>query len=339
MTNRKEFLGLIAFLMLFLFSSAFAHADQLGTASGQIIDCPTGISDGVCYQVAITCPNVPDINGYLDVITPDSPNGTVIMTTGGNGTNLYELDYTFGQLTVDDIAQAGYTTVQISWNAPFTTTQPKGWQKAKNGIRAAACRYATLAQWIYDNIHEGGPTAPLCATGNSAGGEQIGLALAHYGLGSIFAMVEPTSGPPFSRQDYSCECNQPNLPHPCTGQPTTQCVNPRNAYFYIDPAYPGPACTYSVLTHSTKYGNIFLHDSILSPDAVLNYPNTNVHFLWGSQDNTSAPVMGQEYQNAITSSVSSSCADGSGHNIPNTFAGAQQIANDMITMCHLPGKK
>jgi len=331
----KKLTGL-AMLCLSLVCVPKSRADRLGVANGAEIQCPSGVVGGVCYQVNLACPGVTNFNGYLKVTTPQNPAGTVILTTGGGGTNLYEHSYKYGNVTVANLVKAGFTTVQVSWNEPFTETQPDGWQSGPGGIRALACRYATLAQWIHDNIHQGGSGAPMCATGNSAGGEQIGLSLAHYGLGSIFAMVEPTSGPPFARQDYSCLCNQPTLPDPCGRNNLTQCVGLKNAVLYVDPAYPGHYCSEAVIHHQSKHASEFLHDSILSPDADLSYPGTYVHFLWGAQDFTSAPVMGQLYEKSITTQRSSACVQDAGHNIANVLDGAQRIAQDLVTYCKLP---
>ena len=42
-------------------------------------------------------------------------------------------------------------------------------------------------------------------------------------------------------------------------------------------------------------------DSIASPDAQLDYPNTPVRFIFGAQDCTSALPLGLLYANAVTS--------------------------------------
>jgi hypothetical protein len=195
-----------------------------------------------------------------------------------------------------------------------------------------------MAQWIYTNIHQANTSAPFCATGNSAGAEVIGQALAHYGLGSIFAMVEPTSGPPFARQDWACDCLQPNAVDAC-GVSESYCVGLADAQKFIDPAYSAPICSEEVTTHSTIYDATFLHDSVLASDAVLSYPNTFVKFIYGARDTSTAPNQAQTWQSAITSSKASSCIADADHEIPNSLDGAQQIANDLLTFCTLPGSK
>jgi len=240
--------------------------DPLGTASGQQISCPTGpgISiGGTCYSVALSCPGTTDLNGYLWVNVPaGAALGTVLLTTGGNGEGLYWTSFVYGSNVVNNLLQAGYITVQTSFGGDFTGSQPNGWVTGPGGIRRVACRYATLAKWVQDKINPSGTA--LCATGNSGGSALIGYALAHYGIASIFKMVEATSGPPISRLDNSCECNQPDLPDPCNpSQSLTQCAGLMNAQNYIDPAYTAPICSQAVQSQSTANSAQFLSDSTL----------------------------------------------------------------------------
>jgi len=314
----------------------------LGSALATTIACP--ITDppstisGTCYQVAISCPSIIDFNGYVKVTYPTgTPLGTIAFSTGGNGTTLYEA-FTYGDTTLNTVLQGGYTVAQISWAGPFNSNQPKGWQTGPGGIRAVSCRYATIAQWIYSNIHLANKSAPFCATGNSGGAEVIGLALAHYGLGSIFAMVEPTSGPPFAHQDWACDCLQPSTTNPC-GISQGYCVGLEDAQNFVDPAYEPTitdACSEEVQTGDTSHDALFLSDSILSPDAVLNYPNTFVNFLYGTLDSSTAPNQGHLWEEAITSSKAEACVAMAPHNMPDSLEGAQQIASDLLQFCKLP---
>jgi len=312
--------------------------DALGTAEGAPISCPAGGLVGAsCHAVTITCPNISTFTGYVKVNYPTgAPAGTVLFSTNGNGTALYDTEFQFGSSLLNTLLGAGFAVAQISWGHPFAV-QPDGWQTGPGGIRAVACRYATMAQWIYTNIHQANSAAPFCATGNSAGGEEIGQSLSHYGLGSIFTMVEPTSGPPFARQDWACDCLQPKTVNSC-GVPQGYCVGLGNAQDFIDPAYSAPICSEEVATHSTTYDSVFLQDSILAPDATLSYPNTFVKFVYGTLDTSTAPNQGALWQDAITNSKASSCVADAPHNIADVSDGAQQIANDIMTFCKLPAK-
>jgi hypothetical protein len=321
--------------------------DPLGTGAGtlasDVITCPmvTGVAAGTCYAVTLSCPGIADLNGYLWVNLPTgTPIGTVLLTGGANSEGLYADPniYTYGANVVNGLVEAGYITVQTSFGGVFTTAQPYGWQTGPGGLRRVACRYPTLAQWVQQNIAAG---SPMCATGNSAGAGLIGYAMAHYGGNSIFKMVEPTSGPPFSRLDYSCECNQPELPNPCGSGTLTQCVGLKNAQDYIDPAYStataaSTICSADESSHSTANAAQFLSDSILSPEATLDYPNTYVHFAFGGMDTSSAPVMGQLWEEVITptSGTGFACVADAPHDFADVVDGAAQIVADIESKCN-----
>ena len=312
--------------------------DPVGTATGTTTACPNSSVPGSCYAVDISCPGVADFTAYLKVTSPTgTPLGTVTYTVGAGGSGLYELNFTYGATAVTDTANGGFTVVQTSFGSPFTKIDPDGWLTGPGGVRRLACRYITLSQWIYNNIHQGSTSAPLCATGNSGGAQAIGESMAHYNGGSLFAMVEPSSGPSFSNMVDACQCSAPNVPLVCnSAHKVTQCVGYTPAKNYVDPAYPGPWCSTAVNDHDTLHQAEFLSDSVQSPDATLAYPNTNVRFLYGTDDLSSAPALGDDWRTVITTPSSYSCVAGTQHGIADTLAGAQQLASDMIQYCKLP---
>jgi hypothetical protein len=316
-------------------SSLVTVADSLGRATGTSLSCPAGGLSGVCYAVAISCPNVNDFTGYVKVTYPTgTPVGSVVFSSGGNGTIFYESNYVYGTTVLDTVSQGGFTVVQITWDHPFTDAAPYGWQTGPGGTRAVACRYATLAQWIYTNIHNANTAAPFCATGNSSGAEVIGQAMTHYGLGSIFSMVEPTSGPSYSQQVWACDNSEPDAVNPC-GNLTMYGVGLGGTEQFIDPSYPMPICSETYMSHRTTFDSIFLHDSVVSTDAAFSYPNTFVNFRFGDLDMGSGPNQGTTWESAITSSKASSCIAGAAHSIPNSLVGAQTIGSDVVSLCKL----
>lgn len=320
-------------------SSLVTLADPLGRATGTSVSCPAGPLSGVCYAVTISCPNINDFTGYVKVTYPaGTPVGTVVFSSGGNGTIFYESNYVYGTTVLDTVRQGGFTVAQITWDHPFTTAEPYGWQTGPGGIRAVACRYATLAQWIYTNIHDANTAAPFCATGNSSGAEVIGQAMTHYGLGSIFSMVEPTSGPSFGQQVWACDDSEPDAINPC-GNLTQYGVGVGGAEQFVDPAYPEPICSETYMSHRTTYDSIFLHDSVVSTDAAFSYPNTFVNFRLGDLDMGAGPNQAATWESAITSSKAISCIAGAAHSIPNSLVGAQTIASDVVSLCKLPTAK
>ena len=152
-----------------------AAPDPLGTVDRAInVPCP-GIAGGTCYAITVTCPEVPDYTGYLKVFSAAAPVGFAMLGTGGLGVGLYEND-TYGWVTIKNLLAANFSVAEISFGAPFvsTTVQPvQGWQANTSGVgmRKGACRYATIANWVKQNLT---PSQPFCVSGNSAGAAVIG---------------------------------------------------------------------------------------------------------------------------------------------------------------------
>ena len=57
-----------------------------------------------------------------------------------------------------------------------------GWFAGQN----LACRFATLARWVFENVHRGGLFA---AQGTGGGASQIAFGLAHYGIGAYLTLA------------------------------------------------------------------------------------------------------------------------------------------------------
>ena len=200
-----------------------------------------------CQQMTVSCPNVPDVQVYLKTNTPSPSIGTVTWNTGTDGNGLYDSIFTYGaQYAIQPVLNAGFTTVEIDWGTPFNVNQPDGWVLGPGGTLAAACRYATVTQWIYNNI-QNNTSLPYCATGNSGGAGALAYALSQYNSGSILSMAEVTSGPPAGRLDWGCGCQEGKLAVQC-GTATTlgTCFGTADAPVW-DPAYNPTATTGSAL--------------------------------------------------------------------------------------------
>jgi hypothetical protein len=321
----------LTLVVFILFLASFAAAqDQLGTIKASTVSCPaSGLHATACYALDITCPEIPDYTAYVKVIAPPRPIGTIIFTTGGGANYIYE-QYLFGGVTVQNVVAANYEAVELTFGGPFS--DGPGWQHdvAGMGVRAASCRYATVVAWFYNQT----VGLPLCATGNSGGGQIIAEGLAHYGLGNYLEFAEMTSSPPFNRVDDGCINNVEPAAEYCSGAVVGMGVGIPNAIAFVDPAYPGPWCSTSLLDHSTQHEAQFLNDSVTSPDAVLSYPNTTLRFLFGGLDTTSAIRQGLDYQSQIVQPTSYDCVRDAPHSIPDAPDGAQAIAADLIKNCH-----
>jgi hypothetical protein len=313
-------------------ASAQTQPDSLGTIQSSSIACQGHSNNGVCYQLEVSCPSLPNYTAYLKLLSPTvAVTGTTVFLTGGGTTDLLELQ-TYGPIVVEQLLSKGYRIAQVTYGAPFNSSE-LGWETNAGGagVRAAACRFATVLQWVHDNIQDA--STPLCAAGNSAGSELIAQSLTHYGASNILTFAELSSGPPYGQLQYACENTQPTMTSPCSGLGLGLGVLPTTAALFIDPSYPGAWCSSAYNTHSKLHDAQFLNDSVLSPDATLNYPTTFVNFVFGDQDTTSAIRQGFLYEAAITSGHAAACLPGVSHEIETSIAGAKRVAADMIAGC------
>jgi len=308
------------------------HPDALGTATGTSVACTgKGIAGGVCYAVALTCPNVTATTANVKVLSPTiTPLGTVVMTAGGGDASYYEYAPGYGNYIVTNVVSAGFTVAETQ----FPGTSQNGWLQgpAADGPRSLACLYSTLVEWIYTNIHQANTAAPYCATGESGGAAAISYSLSHYGLGSVYKMVELDSGPPFGRLDYGCTCTGSSPVSPC-GTRNRSCFGTGStAERLTDAAYGNNNCD----THSSTYSTLWDKDSISSPDASYSFPKTDVHFLFGGKDTSSAVPQGLLFANRIKTQKEIACVADATHDITEVLDGANQIISDLSTYCKLP---
>ncbi len=312
----------------------------LGTVSGvSSITCKGSLSGGTCEQMTVSCPNVPDIDAYIKINTPSgTPKGTVLYGTGTGGNGLYESIFTFGGTAVGNVLNAGFRTVQISFGTPFNSAQPNGWPQGPGGVLATACRWSTLAQYVYTSV-QNSTTIPMCATANSGGAGALAYALSQYGMGDVISMAEITSGPPTGRLDWGCGCTQGAMPVPNSCFPSGSmgtCFGTTDAGVW-DPAYtPNAYCSQAVGGTLPPGGlDFFLQDSVEADGAQYSFPKTSVNLLFGGTDTSSAIAIGWDWYLKINSTKSNGCVADAPHSIANVSDGATQIANDIIGMCKL----
>jgi hypothetical protein len=344
------------------------QTDPLGTVSSftQFPNCPQGggsgsVGGGTCFQLAVSCPGVSDFSAYLKVNLPSgAPVGTVLFGVGTGGSGLYDdptaSGYDFGGQVVSSLLASGYNTVQVSFGAPFDNmTTPHGWLTGPGGVRRLACRYATVADWVFNHpstINAGvsaGTSAPMCATGNSGGSAAIAYAVYEYGLDTEFAMIEPTSGPVMTRIDLGCS------PASVSGTgPVCSSSSNNSSMSYeiedadiIDEAYQSAGSSTPTLCSSSLSGNpapdaatLFLSDSIIfDPTTKPSFPNTVVKQLFGDLDSSNAVPQGMTWTESIVPSPASpvpiaQCLPGVSHDVPSDMGAAVQIASDISAACH-----
>ena len=310
----------------------------LGTVSNvSSVSCHGAIANGVCQKMTVSCPGVPDVFAYVKTNYPSGTSlGTATYNVGSAGDGLYDSGFTYGSTAVGNVLGAGFTTVQISWGTPFTSSQPNGWVQGPGGVLAGACRYATVSQWIYDNI-QNNTSLPFCATANSGGAGVLAYALSQYGSGNIISMAEVSSGPPTARLDWGCGCKEGKLPVQCgTSSSLGTCFGKVDGAIWDSAYAPNAYCSQATQSNLPPGGiPFFLGDSVEAPGANYNFPSTYVNLVFGSADNSSAIAIGQDWFDNITSSKAQVCVAGGEHSMADTLAGAQQIANDLINLCKL----
>jgi len=314
---------------------------SLGTVSAvSTTTCPGGgVANGVCQQMTVSCPDVPSVSAYVKTNTPTgTPLGVASYGTGTEGNGLYESAgiFTYGQTAVQNVLDAGFITVQISWGTPFNNNQPNGWVQGPGGVLAASCRYATLLQWIQQNIGTSTPNLPQCATGNSGGAGALAYVLSQYP--NTLSMAEVTSGPPTGRLDWGCGCTEGKLAVQC-GDATTlgTCFGKTDGAVWDGAYSPNSLCSTAAGGGALPPGglNFFLGDSAEAPGATYNFATTYVNLVFGGQDGSSAIPIGQDWFNHVTSSKAQVCVADAPHSIPDVLDGATQIANDLISLCKL----
>ncbi len=332
--------------------------DPLGTVSSSspLPSCSGSVPNASCYSLAVSCPGMSDLSVYLKVNNPSGAAiGTVLFGVGTGGSGLYDDPnsggYAYGSNIVQSLLLAGYNTVQVSFGAPFNSNQPNGWLQGPGGVRRAACRYATVADWVYN--HPGvinssatlGTSAPMCATGNSGGSAAIAYAVYEYGLNTEFAMVEPTSGPVMSRIDQGCSPCSSSVLGPVCGPNNTHpemCYEAADAAI-IDEAYsssqsqnppPGP-CTNALNGNpAANASQQFLSDSILWDGTnPVQIPHTAMKQLLGDADTSNAVPQAEVWQGLISPTPVQACLAGVPHDLPSFQSGANQIVSDITAAC------
>jgi len=322
--------------------------DPLGTVSNvQTLDsslCPTApdgtLGSATCYSMTVTCPGVADWTAtYLKVNTPalNPPAGTVLFTVGQGGANLYDTEYTYGSTTVGNILAANYTTVQVSFGAPFDGgANPNGWLTGPGGPRRLACRYATVANWVNGNpqtINKNATTgAPLCATGNGTGADAIAYGVSEYGLNAIFKMIELTSGPLLTEVDQGCICStENNGPQgaPCNSAPAPLCYS-TSGKASLDAAYSQSSVCSSGNPNNTL---LLTSDSIFyqrGKGAVFPLPTTNLDMKFGALDTGAGEPQGWAWNKVVLQNTpTQSCEPNAGHELPNDPTSAADIATSI----------
>ncbi|MGI8787147.1 MAG: hypothetical protein ACR2HG_05225 [Pyrinomonadaceae bacterium] len=346
--NRKIRLNLIAACVLLLSSNLTAQqikvtdkrADEsvetvpartLGQAT--LISGPTACSGGAnCYNLDVSCPDVQETARFsLRVGNPDATvpaRGTIIFLSGGDGTGAWDSSADSRRI-LGDLRSNGFRTAIIQWmTAGGWSKSAKGWHVGQGRL---ACRPATAARWVYDNLFTSTATTAFCATGQSGGSTQVAYMITQYGLADIISTAVLTGGPPHSRIDLGC------LKYDSAN--SAAWYNDGASAGLIDEGF-GYSTNFGPCTNNTfSFRKHFQEASIAYGDWQYNYPHTMVWFLIGAQDTTPAPGQSVFYQQRLLAAGTPffrlNIVPNTGHGVPGSTEGANMIRDVMLNECHL----
>lgn len=292
---------------------------SLGTVVELTDSCSQGsgsLPNTTCKVLQVQCTGLMLLNVELRITEPAAGvpvRGTVVFGTGGSGTGFYS-DRTEAQILFSELAAMGFRLVDRAWLGQ------NGWTTREGGLRLESCRYATLLTWIHDNLHTDGA---FCATGNSGGSAEIGYALTTWKRGDILDLAVPTSGPAVARLDYACQ-----NPAPSEWIAISDTLIPPDSMSCKPPITLPPdngvcqQCSDNPTSEQLRY------DSVVHPDAVLHYPKTKVHFIYGENDCTGPSVpIGLTWSSHVTSAKIIEFVPNTPHVIVNSTEGREAILN------------
>ncbi len=313
-----------------------AKARPLGKT--EVLSGPVRCDGGDCYDIRVICPEVAaPARARLKVggAGSNSPRGTILFTTGPEGTALYE-SRGESRRTVAGLAAAGFRTVQLQWIDGWLFGSPG---KEEGHVRLG-CRPATVARWVHDHLYEPTASSAFCATGHSGGAAQVSYMLSHYGLKEILAAVVPTGGPPMGRIDRGCSPDDPayieselmrklidaGFGFVPAGDPRT--INPN------DVPGIGP-CSRGDISFREK----FRQASVASGEGDYVYPRTMVWFVFEGIDNDAhAAALGATYYELLVKSgsplVGKTVVPGVDHGrLIRSRDGAEKIRDVLLNEC------
>ena len=264
-----------------------------------VSDCPSGTLNG---QEAVVATGV----AIVKVSDPaGTSTGTIVMVTGTDNSVFWEGGNTPSLYMLPALAR-GQRLVQINWPAP------PAWGFGTAGWLANHCRSATAWRAIHDDATLYTPGTPFIVIGQSAGASQIAYTLAHYDGPGYIDLAIFSAGPPHSRFGYGVQGNANTVWAAACAANKVTATNPSCNYGdmedFMDSAYGGDGAgggTYSAFQAKSCFGGVDNvcggRDDILRGDAVLYYPRTEMHFLYGTRDFSSGPQLGGVYARALKS--------------------------------------
>jgi hypothetical protein len=276
--------------------------------------CNGAPSGSSCMRVRVSgCPGLEDsaVFATIAVMLPNEPVARTVVHFKGGGGEGYELGG-YAEYRTRDFRQ-----VWVSWESDWEQTAGQGM------IKAAACRPATVLQWVFTEprLHGANRTQAFCGEGFSGGTAQLGYALAQYGAGDYLDYVNELSGPPFARIDLGCDGNAPQTATVCGATVPTRL--PGDGHLDQWENIPPPLACGSTAAPPTMVES-WKQDSI-AIGGVYAYPNTQLRFFDCTHNTTANTAMAQIYYDQIVQAEGGSAMVGL-----QCFSAADQCSGESL---------
>jgi len=299
-------------LFLLACSATIEGAASEVTVKESTETCPAGtLANTTCRRLQVGCEGLKTIDVQIRITEPASGStqrGTVVMGSGAGGNTFYGGGED-GQALIRSLTSMRFRTVDRAWQG--------GWTTHEGGLRKESCRYATLLTWIRVHLHSQGA---FVATGNSGGSAEIGYALTTWQRGDILDLAVLTSGPPVARLDYACVKEaSPEWSALCST------IIPRGVMECSSACILGTQNDVCKQVTPEPTPEQLLADSVVHGEAVLRYPKTRVHFLYGAHDCGEPVPIGLTYATKVTSDKEIEFVPGTPHALFSTPQGREAI--------------
>lgn len=267
----------------------------LGSVSNtSSVTCPADAPAGAtCTALVVRCPRLDDLGVTVVSSGPASPAATILLHNNVGGVTLLDDGFAAAYLA------AGFRVVQVEWQSD--------WEQSSVGIKHAACRYATLLEWIFANVHGNDVAHGFCAQAWGGGSGGLAFALAHYGAGDFVDAVTMSAGPPFARLDLGCDPTTPPRAA-CAALPAVPVSYSDGVLQIISKWERAPSCGAS--TPAPEEIARWSNDSVVSAGATLSFPRTSIS-AWYCANNPDATVgQGTLFFDQLSTAATVHCVDG-----------------------------
>jgi hypothetical protein len=272
--------------------------------------------------LTVSCPRLDDLSVVVAVTEPSRPVvGTVYLHNNLGGVALF--DYGFAEAYL----AAGLRVVQPVWRSD--------WQNGRIGLKHAACRYATLLAWTFQQVHGADHTKGFCAQAFGGGSGGIAFSLAQYGAGDFLDAATISAGPPFARVDLGCNPTTPARPA-CPEIPAAPVTYSGGVLTNISAWEVAPSCG---SPNAPSAEVVRWHaDSVLSAGAVTSFPKTSLAAWYCTNDPDGTVGQGSLFFDAVDTDkavhcVAAGAAGGSCSGETPWPSALPDMAADLIARC------